>query len=259
MPMAKLVEIPTLFRGGSLSRSMREVTDPARRGRMFADHYITDGLMAKFAQRGRPSDVLRNPLSYLVEAHCGYEKGTTSEKISKHSPFVSFSMVEDAAWHFADRTNKRKLVPCELSDATHFMWKLEGVKAEHVSEGRFRFVYRSDPKNVEVFAARQVAEALGNIEEGLIRAVVNQVVHEHLRSDPTEHVAEIFDVVTYLTATTEHGRSTRLWARAIDRAKWWHEWLVFPCDPMPDGHGYDARFFLNEFLHVHLWARDGRT
>ncbi len=122
----------------------------------FAEHYIADGLIAKHADGGRSAEILNRPLAYLVSAHTGYDRNTDEEWLSRHSPFISFSTDVEAAWHFMDRTERRDLVPCELWEASHFMWRLEGIEAEYVSQGRYRFTYRANPKNVERFPLCQL-------------------------------------------------------------------------------------------------------
>ncbi len=94
-----------------------------------------------------------------------------------------------------------------------------------------------------------------NLGQGLMRAVATQIVHGLLRDDETQHFAELIEVPAHLEGVADYCDNPKLRARAIELGRQWHEWLLFPCDPMPDGVGFDARFLLNKFLDVHVWAR----
>lgn len=187
--------LPTLFRGDSLPPP---VLNANSRGRTFADHYATDGLLAKAADGGRSQDLNRSP-EQLVAVHVGYRTNNQSESYAAyHSPLISFSSEESAAWHFLDRTAKKSFTDCRIDDATHFMWKLSGVRARPLSPGRFRFEFRASTANVDRFREEFVGAVHGGELSTLHRALVTQIVHGHMQGDTRTNVADIINVSTFL-------------------------------------------------------------
>lgn len=250
----ELTLIPDLYRGDSLPGIFRDIRDPHHKGRTFADHFITEGVVAKFVDGGRPA-MLDSTLRYLVAAHIGYAPESPEQAIARHSPLISFSSDVESALRFMDRTGRKVFQPCELWEASHFVWKLSGVRADEVEPGRYRLRYRASTLNVDQFRQRQLAEVQAGSTEGLMGALATQIVHEHLNNDQSDHVAELIEPAVFLRDGVDTTIEPGLRERAIDRARQSCEWLVFPCDPMPGGQGLDARLLLNELLSVHLWAK----
>lgn len=255
----KPVLLPTLYRGDSLPRQVLGV-DARHRGRTFADHYVTAGLLAKAADGARSRD-LKRPLAQLVAIHVGYRPANEQETYAAdHSPLISFSTEVTAAWHFLDRTERKTFARCRLDDATHFMWKLSNVRAQPISPGRFRFVYRASTKNVDRFLTERVGELLKGDLSKIPQAVATQIVHGHVQADTREHVAELIDVVTFLNAVdaARDAIAPEVLSQAREFGSRWAEWLVYPMDCDEGLQGFSSRFSLNESLDFHHFAREQR-
>lgn len=255
------VQLPDLFRGDTCVPPGPKAAD---RGKTFADHFLTEGLMAKFADGGDPRWE-QLPLPYLVAAHVGYlkcmegEKPSVEERISFRSPMLSFSETLEEAWYFTDRTEKKKFVVVPFAEATHFAWKLSGIKAQQVSAGLFRFTYTYSTKNVEVFRLQLEAELQQGNLDNFHRAVATGIVHENVRQDKDEHIADLIDVHAYLKANEADVKDKELLARALERAGRSREWLLYPRDPMKDGRGFSSRFGPNDHLSAPVFARVARA
>lgn len=250
-------DIPDLFRGDSCLALGANAAD---RGKTFADHFLTNGLMAKFADWG-DLGWEHLPLPYLVAAHVGYlkskpkEKPTLEERISFRSPMLSFSQSLEEAWYFVDRTEKKKFEVVGFTDATHFVWKLSGITASEVSTGRWRFSYRYSTENVEAFRRQLEADLLAGKYDKFARTVATGIVHDHLQRDREDHQAELIEVVPFLEANRASMENQLLWEQATERARRSREWLLYPRDPMEDGRGFSAQFGPNRFLSVPVFAR----
>jgi len=203
--------------------------------------------------RGRD---LGKPLPYLVAAHVGYELGSPEDHIAKHSPFLSFSTHADMAANFADRTGKKLLRPCTFEQATHFIWRLTLPALEPyrgLGDGVYVLKYRASADNVRAFLQADIIRANRGDDEAAIRAALTQLVHGYIAADHSEHIAAIIDIETLLESTRQPGQR-ELWDRALERARRSSEWLVYPMDLMPDGHGFSARLSLNRFLAAFAWS-----
>jgi hypothetical protein len=123
------LKLPTLFRGDSIP-PQAAVAPPVHRGKTFAEIFSTEGLIAKAADGGF-SCHLDRPLEELVQFHIGYGDTTEEKCKAYHSPLISFTVSEDAAFTYMNRS-KKELIECEMDDATHFIWRLEGHEAQEV-------------------------------------------------------------------------------------------------------------------------------
>lgn len=255
------VRIPDLYRGDTC---VPRGPNAADRGKTFADQFLTVGLMAKFADGGDPRWE-RLPLPYLVAAHVGYlkanegEPASQEERISFRSPMLSFTEALEMAWHFVDRTEKKMFEFVPFAEATHFAWKLSGIVADQISEGRFRFRYTHSTENVEAFRAHLEAELLAGNLDRLQRTVATVLVHRHLGQNEHVHLAELIRVAPFLRATEGQVHDKRLFQRALERAEESQEWLLYPRDPGPDGRGYSSQFGPNAFLTAPVFARLARA
>ncbi|NVJ25848.1 hypothetical protein HUW62_31960 [Myxococcus sp. AM011] len=256
----EVVSLPTLYRGDSLPSRVTQDANATHRGRTFAEHYVTEGLLSKSTDQGLLAD-LNRPLEQLVAVHVGYRKNIKGEEYAAyHSPLISFSTDAIAAWHFLDRTAKKSFEECPVGKATHFMWKLTDVRARKVSPGRYRFEYRKSTKNVDKFREQFVnAVNAGDLSQ-LNQALATQIVHEHIQKDTGLHVAHLIDVNTFLTTIdpAKHNVDEELLARARKFGAKWSEWLLYPMEVEASLGGYSGRFSLNEALDLHLFAREVR-
>jgi hypothetical protein len=227
------------------------------RGRTFAEHYITEGLLAKSVDGGR-SQHLNRALPVLVATHIGYRLADADEKYAAyHSPLISFSKDPTSAWHFLDRTSKKTFIPCAFDDATHFMWRLAGARVQAIGPGHYRLSYRASTRNVDRFRQQLVEVVQQGDLRKLNHALVAQIVHGHVQQDQATHSADIVDAVPYLgTLDSTAGIDEELLKRARTFAARWSEWLVYPMDVIPDLRGYSARFSLSEYLDLHVFARE---
>jgi hypothetical protein len=214
--------------------------------------------MAKFADGG-PLIWEQLPLPYVVAAHVGYEKKTREEKISFRSPMLSFSEALDEAWYFTDRTERKKFEIVPFMDATHFAWKLSGIRAQVLAAGHFRFEYSYSTQNVERFLGSLEVDLLAGDIQGFQRGLDAAIAQQFVRADDTPHVAELIDVVTFLEANSRQVGDDALLTRALDYARRSREWLLRPRDPMEDGRGFSSRFGPNPFLSAAIFAREVRT
>jgi hypothetical protein len=253
---SSLVELPVLYRGDSLPPAVVASTRE-HRGRTFAEHYITEGLLAKSADGGR-SQHLNRALPVLVATHIGYRLADADEKYAAyHSPLMSFSKDPTSAWHFLDRTSKKIFASSAFDDATHFMWKLAGAPVQAIGPGHYRLSYHASTKNVDRFRY----ELVKGVQQGQLRklnkALAAQIVHDHVQQDQATHSADIIDAMSYLdTLDSSAGVDEELLKRARTFAARWSEWLVYPMDVIPDLRGYSSQFSLNEYLDLHVFARE---
>jgi len=254
-PDGPMVTLPDLYRGDTCTPRGPNAAD---KGKTFADHFLTNGLMSKFADGGNLS-WFNLPLPYLVAAHIGYGPKTPEEQISYRSPLLSFTQSRDEAWDFADRSKRKKFEIAPFVDATHFAWKLSGISAQQISTGHFRFYYRSSTQNVTAFRRQLEAVLLtGNLDK-FERTIAVGIVHQHLDADEQAHVAELIDAVAFLKTNEDLIKNKGLFAQALKFAERSSEWLLYPKDPMEDGRGFSARFCPNEFLSAPIFARDARA
>lgn len=255
MTDVKIEKFPILYRGDSVPTSIRSHTDPLHRGRTFAEFYLSEGLMAKSAD-GALGKHLERDTDYLIHTHVGYKQGTHDEPseeewISKHSPFISFSSEKSSAMYFADRTKKKKLGSCAFEDADYFLWTLEGIPGVKIKEGLYGLAFKTSTCNVKKFLNDRVNAANSGSMEAALSILPILIVHGHIDSDSSWHQALLIDVVTYLESNPSGGSVTKeLKDRAVQRAKKWSEWLLYPMDPMPDGKGFSARFPPNQHLDL---------
>lgn len=249
--------LPTLYRGDSLPKPVL-AKDARHRGRTFAEYYVTEGLLAKSADGGRSSD-LNRPLEQLVAVHVGHRNTNPRETYAAdHSPLISFSTEATAAWYFLDRTEKKSFKPCRFDEATHFMWKLTNASVQLVCPGRYRLEYRASTKNVDRFRDELVWATHAQDPTVLPRALATQIVHDHIKADNRTHIAELIDVRAFLQTidASRHGIEEELLDRARNFGNKWAEWLLYPMDVEEGLMGYSSRFFLNECLDFHLFARE---
>ena len=246
---------PTLYRGDSVPDPVRAQTDAVHRGRSFAEHYYRDGLIAKSADHGLGSD-LQQPLSYLVAAHIGGEAGTREERMSKHSPMLSFSSRLEDALHYRASGQKKEFEPCPIEQATHFIWQLTLPALSSTKlPGVFRLDYKASTRNVDHFREAQVNRVKQGDESSIISALITQLVHTHTAADESTHTALVIEPQTFLASLTDGAVNKALVTRALQLANKWAEWLIYPMDAMPDGIGYSARFALNDHLSLHSFVR----
>ncbi len=260
-----LRKAPILFRGDSLPNAVTNHNDPRVRGKTWAEYYITEGLVAKFASSGS-EDIWRRDLRYLVACHVGYKRGTDPKKVNfetyvyNKSPFISFSSRMKTAFAFMDRTQKSKFENCDIGDATHFVWSLEGIEWNRVGIGRFEFTYTASNESVEQFLAED-AEALqkmaadpDTLDLGAFGPILGRlIVAQHTAADNSIHRAELIHVVPFLLANFWHVGDIFLLLRALLRSYRSSEWLLWPKDPF--GKSYSAKFPVNKHLKLDHWAR----
>ncbi len=85
--------------------------------------------------------------------------------------------------------------------------------------------------------------------------LVQTIVHGHLDADKSPHQALLIDAVLYLASPACGDVPPTLRERARERAANAEEWLLFPCDPMPDGVGVSARFVPNKHISADMFLR----
>jgi hypothetical protein len=249
--MVQRLKLQPLYRGDSLPNAVFAERDPRHRGRTWAEYYRTEGLMAKFNQGGN-GWMDQKSLAWLVAAHVGYcaVQGASEEKYSAfHSPMISFSERPDAAFYFMDRTQRADFEPCELKEATHFLWKLDGIEADEVQPGRFDFIYDASTINVQRFLVSNGGQmpSMGDIAAA--------VVHKHINEDRSPHFASLIHVERFLTRADCSSVVPAMRSETLRCAMRDAEWLLYPKDPMPDGRGFSARLTLNRYLDLEHWMR----
>lgn len=251
------VPLPTLFRGDSLPP---DVVSPGKphRGRTFAERFPTEGLMAKFADQGR-SVWAKLPLPMLVAHHIGYELGSEGADVSYHSPLLSFSPRREKAFEYSERRpgKRRRLIECPQHEATHFVWKLEGILATPAGRGHglYAFEYEASSVNVAQYLNDARRRLVSGDRSALGPTLVQTIVHGHLDADKSPHQALLIDAVLYLASPACGDVPPTLRERARERAANAEEWLLFPCDPMPDGVGVSARFVPNKHISADMFLR----
>ncbi len=247
------VRIPELFRGDSLPPLVRGANARIR-GRTFADHYVTDGLVAKFADGGL-SRFLDWPLHRQIAAHVGFPKKRHEQDVyfADHSPFISFARTEEAAWHFLDRSHAKRFVGCDIGLATHFMWRLSDVDAEEIEPGRYRMLFRASTAHVKRFRIEGEQRLLAGDLSSLNADLTRVIVHGHIDADETAHRAEVFDVVRYLSAFNT-GIADDLLESARRLGEKWDEWLVRPMDNVQELRGHSAKLPPSVHLDLAFWA-----
>lgn len=253
---------PTLYRGDSLPNTQRNFSDPAEKGRTWAEHYKTEGLMAKY-NSGGPGNLWNHDLAYLVASHVGYQRHpdpkqvTQEQYFSNKSPFISFSTDPDKAGYFMDRTERAKLIQADLADATHFLWKFDPIDSIQNRPGWYSFTYQASIENVTQFLRQDLHELNTKGHEMDMDEIGHKlgaiIASANTNADNNPHRADLIDVVTFLKNSDVSKIDPGLIQRAIDRSAEDDEWLLFPKDPF-DGGGYDSRFTLNKHLNLHYWA-----
>ena len=248
-----------LYRGDSLPRQVY-VASGRDRGRTFADHFCGNGLMAKFGDRGMSTLLQGKDLLDIVLNHVGYDVSHHEEALADHSPLISFSKDPETAFNFSERTGKKDLEECFLEEATHFMWELE-IELPSPSElGRYKFTYKADPVNCRMLIQEQLQrgllrEAVRGDTETIAKAIMNAAAMHTADSDERDHYAELIDVVTYVQTQDTSRREKRLVDNTLQRSSRDLEWLLYPKDPMLNGHGFSARFSMNRHLRVYRCFR----
>lgn len=230
------------------------------RGRTFADHFCGNGLMAKFADGGISRLLERKDLVDLVLAHVGYDVGRPEQELADHSPLISFSEDKRTAFGFVDRTHSLDLEECLFDDATHFMWQIEIALPSPRQPGLYEITYEADPVNCMALVEQQLTRGVsrevnsGNFDS-IAKSLMNAVAMAHAAEDQRMHYARLIDVLTYVNSQDVSGREARLVNNTLQRADRDREWLLYPNDLMPDGHGFSARFTMNRHLAVHSCYR----
>jgi hypothetical protein len=211
--------------------------------------------MAKMNDGGQ-SWIEGKSLEWLVTSHIGYVKPKSKDEIASeqfssfHSPLISFSEEAKESFKYLDRTKKLDFEDAELSEATHFIWKLENLEAEEVVKGVYRIVYKASTDNVKHFLNEELSRGL------TMGGVAKMIVHQNIENDSSDHYALLIDVVTYLE---NNPNPIGVELEVFERAKFFSsrdkEWLLYPQDPMKDGRGFDARFTLNIHLSLLHWMK----
>jgi hypothetical protein len=242
---------PVLFRGDSLDQRGLSVCGP-HRGRTFVQHAISDGLIARFADGGRSHYTTGTDEVDLVLAHVGYDRGHPEADLAYHSPLISFATEESTAWRFANRSGKA-LQPCRPEEATHFLWRFEPDLEEfrgRTLPGIYEFQYSESHANVR----RHLNDAL---ERGLAESAAGgslpcAALAAWLVGGAVvgQHAALVIHVPTLVNSWLVEGKDRRLVANARMRGERDDEWLVYPCDALPEG-GTDARLKMNAHLFLH--------
>ena len=251
---------PMLYRGDSIPPRIYGLADEKHRGRTFADHFATNGLMAKFCEGGLLS-WFQEPLPYLVAAHVGYAKESREDGISRHSPFLSFSTREQDAFRYMDRRERSDLEACSFADATYFVWRLESeTVANEVQPGVYALTFLAGLNNVRSFVEESVAalKLNGSDDEFVFGSTIGQaLVQSKIAADTTVHHAWLIDVASFLRANAcfFRGRFADLGIRALANAQRDSEWLLYPRDEEPRLRGFSSRFQPSPLLHAHSWRR----
>jgi hypothetical protein len=249
-----------LYRGDSLPQSVLTVNSRDR-GRTFADHFCGAGLMAKFGDQGLNSVLIGKDLLEIVLSHVGYDAGQPEQDLADHSPLISFSEDPETAFTFtAPRRDRNDFEECVLDEATHFMWELDIDLPPPSEPGRYRFEYEADPVNCRAIVQGQLRRSLlrdaeNGDADGIAEAMMNLSAMSHAEADESSHYAELIDVVTYIQNQNTSGRTSRLVDNTLQRSTRDREWLLYPRDPMPNGHGFSARFSMNRHLLVYRCFR----
>lgn len=247
-----------LYRGDSLPSQMCDASRRDR-GRTFADHFCGHGLSCKFADNGCSSLLEPKNLVNFVVSHVGYNRDEAEQDFADHSPLISFSADPDRAFYFTDRTERKDLRECPFDEATHFVWKLDFDLSLPSQPGLYEFTYTANSVNCRRFVEDQVRRGLARAASGdidtIAEAMKNQIAGFYADSDNTTHVAQIIDVVTYINGQYTSRRKKELVDNALERASRASEWLLFPQEPGPKGHGFSGRFSMNRHLSAYQWFR----
>jgi len=241
-------------------------SSPDSKGRTFAKQFWSDGLMAKYIDGGTTDLLAKKDRLQLVLEHVGYVPDSSPQKLAYHSPMLSLSAIPDCAFRYMEHRSGRSLsrTPCQPLEASYFVWELD-VDLTQLPEqkpGEYLLVYEADPVNcacaIDDEIARGVEEEAntGNADP-LLSAIGYALSQANVAADQTEHYALIIDVVRYLDAHSAElaGRDGQLVANTYERATRDSEWLLYPCDPMTDGHGVSAKFWMNRHLKAVAWFR----
>lgn len=252
--MPSIREIPPLYRGDSLPKTVFDQRDPKHKGRTWAEFYKTDGLLAKINDGGA-GWMESKSRPWLVAAHIGYEKAKEGEKATDeqfaayHSPLISFSTRPASAFAYMDRSGRSEFEECTIGEATHFIWKLVGVQAVEISPGEYHFTYKASTKNIKALLNAEGPQPFS------VGALATQIVHGNIDQDTALHVAALIDTERYLANAPANGVATEVLEKAKAFTKRDSEWLLYPMDPMPGGRGFSARFTLNDHLDLHSWVK----
>jgi hypothetical protein len=147
-----------IYRGDSVPNGCGRGT---HRGRTLAEYCISEGLFAKFADKGSNSFLDGNDFLDMVLAHVGYEKNTPEEIFSYHSPFLSFTACLSTAQKFSFSRAKKsaEFKECDFAEATNFVWELDFEKdAEEEQPGVYKLDYKSSSVNFVKYLENYVAE-----------------------------------------------------------------------------------------------------
>jgi len=219
--------------------------------------------MAKFADGGRSQLLEGKDTLQLVLEHVGYDIETPAQYLADHSPLISFSVSPNRAFAFCERNEKRRLrlKPCFLDQATHFLWELDLELPHMIRPGLCEIVYRADPVNCLAFLEEQLQrgyqeEAATGDPSCLLKSLSSVICSNHAANDTRDHYAILIDVLGFMGEHDLSLRDKRLVVNTRERATRDQEWLLHPADPMPDGHGVSARFWMNRDLRVHGCFRE---
>lgn len=227
------------------------------RGRTFVQHALSDGLAARFADFGKLNDLARHEQVDLLLAHVGYDRGEPEADLAYHSPMISFSTNEMTAMGFANRPGKT-LCACSPAQATHFIWKFTpalvpklGFKGT-ILPGVYEYRYRENHENVLAILEEHLHDGLRSWADGgafPVKQIAAEMVVRSANNDM--HAALVFDVATVASSRLVDGKDARLVENARVRGQRDNEWLVLPCDLMPDGLQPVSRLRMNEDLFLH--------
>jgi hypothetical protein len=216
--------------------------------------------MTKFGDQGSSTLLQGKDFLDVVLSHVGYDVGQPEQVLADHSPLISFSKDPETAFNFSERTGKKHLKECFLEEATHFMWELEIKLSSSSNLGVYKFTYNADPVNCKAFVQEELQRSLlreaesGDVDT-VAKAIMNVSAMSHADGDERDHYAELIDAVTYVQAHDTSRREKRLVDNTLKRSSRDFEWLLYPKDPMPNGHGFSARFSMNPHLRVYRCFR----
>jgi hypothetical protein len=256
-----------LYRGDSLPPCS---TAKSNKGRTFAEYFISTGLMAKFADGGSSKLIEKKDIATMTICHIGYKNNSTEQKLSFRSPLISFSESIDIAKNFSTARSKINTpVACAIDEATHFIWELSFEPTKPDAPGIYTLKFKKDSVNLDNLlrdSEREIIDSFNNPNQDLhllMRRVGNFVMQStslvNGNKDLSDNYAKIINAAEFI-ANSEFPQEYKETAKvAFDRASRDKEWLIFPCNPMPNGYGFSARFPVNKHLKIFQYYKAEMT
>lgn len=264
-----LKTLPPIFRGDRIDHVKFPIEDWRHKGESYPQLMLSEGVLCKFESAHARLSILNEPLLYLICSHIGYDTPNSEGveispevRIAKHSPLISFSDKRDFADDFADRSKKAKLTTCNYENATHFVFRISGLKGYEYEPGWYFFAYKPSSSNMRGLNNARIDRGVQEMASGGSLQNLNQAIGEMMALNNLDAansivIATAIDAARYLEGADRTKVDSGLFQRALERAKKWNEWLIYPGVPgTVDGHA--QRLYPCEHLGFEYYARDTR-